>query len=309
MNDNLTFGKLVKERRNQLDLTQAEMARRVGCATITIRKMEADSLRPSVQIAERLAMALNIPLEDRAAFVRLARASHLAEPPPIPVPPLQSEEIGLADLSGRAIRSYELGERIGQGGFGVVYRAVQSPIEREVAIKIILPHYANQPDFIRRFEAEAKTVARLEHPHIVPLYDYWREPGVAYLVMRLMRGDSLEHILRDGPLSLGETTHLLDQIGSALHTAHRLGVIHRDLKPANILLDDDGNAYLSDFGIAKNMNLEDQTQAGQLVGSPAYLAPEQILAEPIRPQTDIYCLGLVLYEMLTGHPPFAGPTP
>jgi WD40 repeat protein/DNA-binding XRE family transcriptional regulator len=311
MEDDKCFGPIVKEHRRALDLTQAELARRVACATITIRKIEADALRPSQQIAERLAMALAIPLEERAAFARLARMASLADrsPPSLPTPPPTPEEIGREDLSGRAIRGYELGERIGTGGFGVVYRAVQPLVEREVAIKIILPRYADHPEFIRRFEAEAQLVARLEHPHIVPLYDYWREPGVAYLVMRLLRGGSLQAKLKDGPLSLDLVAALLEQVGAALHTAHRAGIIHRDLKPANVLLDEDGNGYLADFGIAKNLNLEDQTQAGAILGSPAYLSPEQILSEPVRPQADIYCLGILVYELLTGQKPFRGPTP
>lgn len=314
MNQDVSFGTIIKEHRRVLDLTQAELARRVGCATITIRKIEADTLRPSVQIAERLAMALAIPLEERAGFIRLARTLSLADPspPPLPTAPVTPEEIGREDLSGRAIRGYELGERIGSGGFGAVYRAVQPLVEREVAIKIILPQYANHPDFIRRFEAEAQLVARLEHPHIVPLYDYWREPGVAYLVMRLLRGGSLEQTLKQGPLSLDVALRLLEQIGLALHAAHRVGVVHRDIKPANVLLDEDHNAYLADFGIAKhlgNPNWEEQTQLGAIVGSPAYLSPEQIRAEPVRPQTDIYSLGVMLYELLTGHKPFRGPTP
>jgi len=169
----IPFGSIVKERRRALDLTQAEMARRVGCATVTIRKIEYDALRPSQQIAELLAKALAIPLEERSAFVRLARTAGRAtpEPSPLPTPPPAPEEIGQSDLTGRAIRGYELGERLGAGGFGVVYRAVQPLVDREVAIKIILPQYADHPEFIRRFEAEAQLVARLEHPHIVPLYD------------------------------------------------------------------------------------------------------------------------------------------
>jgi DNA-binding XRE family transcriptional regulator len=176
-----SFGKLIKEHRHVLDLTQAELARRVGCATITLRKIEADSLRPSIQIAERLAMVLNIPLEERADFIRLARTQSpdTPIPPPTPTPPPLPEEIGEEDLSGRAVRGFQLGDRIGAGGFGVVYRATQPVVERDVAIKIILPQYANHPDFIRRFEAEAQLVARLEHPHIVPLYDFWREPNAA----------------------------------------------------------------------------------------------------------------------------------
>ena len=307
-----TFGQRVKDRRRELGLTQDELARRVGCAPVTLRKIEYDDLRPSVQIAERLAMALNIPLEERAAFVRLARVERapLVEPTPTPSP--RPEEIGTEDLTGRAIRGYALGERIGAGGMGAVYRAVQPLVEREVAVKIILPQYANHPEFIRRFEAEAQLVARLEHPHIVPLYDYWREPGVAYLVMRLLRGGSVQAILQNGPLPMELVMRMLEQIGSALGAAHRAGVVHRDLKPANVLLDEDHNAYLADFGIAKNLsnpNLSDQTQADAIVGTPAYISPEQIRSEFVRPQTDIYALGVMLYELLTGHIPFYGPTP
>jgi WD40 repeat protein/transcriptional regulator with XRE-family HTH domain len=307
-----SFGQLVKTRRRELGLTQDELARRVGCAPVTLRKIEYDDLRPSVQIAERLAMALNIPLEGRADFVRQARIERppLFEITPTPMP--RPEEIGQEDLSGRAIRGYALGERIGKGGMGAVYRAVQPIVEREVAVKIILPQYANHPDFIRRFESEAQLVARLEHPHIVPLYDYWREPNTAFLVMRLLRGGSLQKLLEDGPLPLEMTLRVMEQIGAALGTAHRVGVIHRDLKPANILLDEDQNAYLADFGIAKNLgspNLEDMTQADMIIGSPNYISPEQIRSEFVRPQSDIYCLGVVLYEMLTGAVPFSGPTP
>jgi serine/threonine protein kinase/WD40 repeat protein/DNA-binding XRE family transcriptional regulator len=309
-----SFGKLIKEHRHVLDLTQAELARRVGCATITLRKIEADSLRPSIQIAERLAMVLNIPLEERADFIRLARTQSpdTPIPPPTPTPPPLPEEIGEEDLSGRAVRGFQLGDRIGAGGFGVVYRATQPVVERDVAIKIILPQYANHPDFIRRFEAEAQLVARLEHPHIVPLYDFWREPNAAYLVMRLLRSGSLRDRLKGGPLPLEFVFQVLQQVGSALHSAHRFGVIHRDLKPANVLLDEDDNAYLADFGIAKNLgspNLEDHTQTGAMVGSPAYVSPEQIRAESILPQADVYCLGVLLFEMLTGKQPFTGPTP
>lgn len=314
MNTDSTFGQIVRERRLANNLTQVELANRVGCATVTIRKIEYDTLRPSVQIAERLAMALNIPLEDRANFVRLARIplDGTPEPAPIPSPPPMPEEIGQEDLSGRAVKGYKLGERVGNGGFGAVYRATQDVVEREVAVKIILPQYANHPDFIRRFEAEAQIIARIEHPFIVPLYDYWREPSAAYLVMRLLRGGSLEKVLKRGALPLKTAVRYLEQIGTALHSAHRVGIVHRDIKPANILLDNEDNSYLADFGIAKNLgnpNAAEQTAAGMMIGSPAYISPEQILAEPVRPQADIYCLGLLLYEMLTGQKPFNGPTP
>ncbi len=310
MNAETSFGSFAKKRRRDLGLSQEELARRVGCAPITLRKIEADDLRPSIQIAERLAMALNIPLEERAEFVRLARAERVIQEPditPLPAP----EEIGSADLSGRAIRGYALGERLGKGGMGAVYRAVQPLVEREVAIKIILPMYANHPDFIRRFEAEAQLVARLEHPHIVPLYDYWREPGVAYLIMRLLRGGSLHTLLRSGAeLSKETVLRIMEQVGSALSASHRAGVIHRDLKPANVLLDEDNNAYLADFGIAKNLsNSSFATQTDVIIGSLDYLSPEQIRSEFVRPQTDIYAFGVLLYELLTGSLPFHGQTP
>ena len=310
MSTEQSFGSIAKNRRRELGLTQEELARRVGCAPITLRKIEADDLRPSVQIAERIAMALNIPLEERAAFVKLARMERVFEEPsvtPMPAP----EEIGSEDLSGRAIRGYALGERLGNGGMGAVYRAVQPLVEREVAIKIILPIYANHPDFIRRFEAEAQLVARLEHPHIVPLYDYWREPGVAYLIMRMLRGGSVQSLLRNGTvLSTDAILRMMEQIGSALSASHRAGVVHRDLKPANVLLDEDNNAYLADFGIAKNLSSSSsETQADMVIGSPDYISPEQIRSEFVRPQTDIYALGVMLYELLTGTVPFHGNTP
>ena len=143
MNEEISFGQVVRERRSNMGLTQTELARRVGCAAITIRKIEADALRPSVQMAELIALALNIPEEEQLAFVRLARAQN--KPSPLPTPSPLPGEIGLKDLSGRAVKGFQLGEKIGSGGFGVVYRALQPSVERDVAVKIILPRYANPP--------------------------------------------------------------------------------------------------------------------------------------------------------------------
>ncbi|MDT8306570.1 MAG: protein kinase, partial [Anaerolineae bacterium] len=148
-------------------------------------------------------------------------------------------------------RGYELKERIGEGAYGAIYRAVQPAIQREVAVKVIRRKYSDDPEFIRRFETEAQTVARLEHPYIVPLYDYWRDPEGAYLVMRYMRGGSLLSELRRGPWQPQRAAGMLEQIASALAIAHQAGIVHRDIKPGNILLDEAGNAYLADFGIAK----------------------------------------------------------
>jgi WD40 repeat protein/serine/threonine protein kinase len=215
------------------------------------------------------------------------------------------------NLAGHNVKGYELRERIGAGGFGAVYKAYQSTIGREVAMKIILPRFANHPDFIRRFETEAQLVARLEHLHIVPLYDYWRDPDGAYLIMRWLKGGSLRDALQQSPFQPETAALLLDQIAAALSAAHRAGVIHRDLKPANILIDEDGNAYLGDFGIAKDLtNLQGGgTEADAIIGSPDYIAPEQARAEPVTPATDIYSLGVTLYEVLTGQHPFPDLTP
>src|SRR5262245_18868835 len=213
----------------------------------------------------------------------------------------------MENLSGTVIKGYELLERIGAGGFGAVYKANQSTVGREVAVKIILPHFANQPDFIRRFESEAQLVARLEHPHIVPLYDYWRDPDGAYLVMRWLP-NNLRQAMQRGPWSAEAATRLLEQLAAALTVAHREGIVHRDIKPDNILLDEDDNAYLADFGIAKNLNVGSITEEGALVGSPAYITPEQIKVESITPRADIYSLGLVMYEMLANEKPFPDAT-
>jgi serine/threonine-protein kinase len=167
----------------------------------------------------------------------------------------------MAELSGSVIKGYELSEHIGTGGFGAVYRAYQSTVGREVAIKVILPDFANQPEFVRRFETEAQLIARLEPMNITPLYDYWRDPKGAYLVMRYLRGGNLNDALKQGAYDLEAAALLIDQVASALAVAHRNQVIHRDIKPANILLDEDGNAYISDFGLAPE---SDQTPLSKI---------------------------------------------
>ncbi|MGH2655195.1 MAG: BTAD domain-containing putative transcriptional regulator [Actinomycetota bacterium] len=210
------------------------------------------------------------------------------------------------EIRGEPLRGYRLLEEIGAGAFGAVHRAFQPQVGREVAVKVIHPRFANDPEFIRRFESEAQLVARLEHPHIVPLYDFWREPDGAYLVMRYLRGGSLRGALAHGSLQADGAARLLDELALALAAAHRQGVVHRDVKPANILFDEDGNAYLSDFGIAKDLAAADVAASG---GTPSplayYLSPEEIRGDPATTRTDIYSLGLVLYEVLVGRHPFA----
>ncbi len=207
-----------------------------------------------------------------------------------------------------SIRGYELKERLGQGGFGAVFRAFQPAVGREVAIKVILPEFANQPDFIRRFETEAQLIARLEHPHIVPLYDFWRDPLGAYLVMRFIRGGNLRQVLSDNPMDPEQAVTLIEQVASALEIAHRQQVIHRDVKPDNILLDDEGNAYLSDFGIAQVLksttSAEIADQEETLSGSLGYISPEQARGEALTRSSDLYSLGVIAFEILAGKHPF-----
>jgi serine/threonine protein kinase len=209
----------------------------------------------------------------------------------------------------RRIRSYEVHEILGAGHVGVVYRAHQPVVGRDVAIKVIHPEFSNKADFIRRFEREARLVARLEHPHIVPLYDFWREPDGAYLVMRWIRGGSLATTLKRGPWNLEPAIRTVEQVSTALTMAHQQGVVHRDIKPANILLDLEDNAYLSDFGISTMIwpspspadirELEEDTS-----GSLGYISPEAARGEKTTPLMDIYSLGVVLFEMLAGKHPF-----
>ncbi len=220
-----------------------------------------------------------------------------------PTPTTPAPGPGTASTDGRNLRGYELLERIGAGSVGVVYRAHQPSVDREVAIKVIRPELADDPGFVRRFELEAQTVARLEHLHIVPLYDHWREPGAAYLVMRWFRDGSLARSLRRGPWSLTPTVELIAQVASALGFAHRHGVTHLDVKPANVLLDRDDNAYLSDFGIARSVGGPATTDAD---GESTYLTPDHVDDAPLTTATDVFALGLLTFEVLTGQHPYAG---
>lgn len=217
----------------------------------------------------------------------------------------------MANLIGQTIKGYELLERIGAGGFGAVYRSYQSTLGREVAVKVILPGFANRPEFIRRFEMEAQLVARLEHLYIVPLYDYWRDPDGAYLVMRWMRGGSLQQALQEGPFDLEPAALLVNQVASALAAAHSQGVIHCDLKPSNVLFDEEGNAYLADFSIARVVRSREsgRAQRAEAEGLHEGISPEQARGEGATPLTDIYGLGVLLYQTLTDEHPFPGIPP
>lgn len=207
---------------------------------------------------------------------------------------------------GRTVRSYELREQVGEGEFGIVYRAYQPSVGREVAVKVIRPEFVNRPDFVRRFEAEAQIIAQLEHPHVVGLLDFWRDPEGAYLVMPFMRGGSLAEALRHGPWNMAPALKLLDEVGRALGYAHRRGVIHRDLKPGNVLLDEEGNAYLTDFGIAVRTT---DAAGAPMTTSLAYLPPEESRGEVLTSHADIFSLGVLTFHLLTGIQPTGRPLP
>ena len=196
---------------------------------------------------------------------------------------------------------------IAAGGFGDVYVGHHERTNREVAIKIMALPKKNRTVFVRRFEFEAGIIASLEHPHIVPIYDYWYNSDGAYLVMRYVRGGNLSTRLSRGALQLDEAISYIGQIASALDTAHRNQIVHQDIKPANILLDDAGNCYLTDFGIARDLEGDIDMafdEDNRLHGSPKYISPDHLRREEITPKSDIYSLGILAYEMLTGQPPF-----
>ena len=212
-------------------------------------------------------------------------------------------------MIGRTLGHYRITEQIGMGGMATVYKAYDPDTDRYVAIKVLPEHFSGDPKFRQRFEREAKAIAKLEHIHILPLFAYGEDDGVAYMVMRYLKAGSLTERIQAGALSLTEASRLLNQIASALDYAHANGVLHRDVKPSNILLDTDGNAFLTDFGIAKMVESSLDLTGGGILGTPAYMSPEQCRGIELTPASDQYALGIILYEMVTGRTPFQAETP
>jgi ABC-type branched-subunit amino acid transport system substrate-binding protein/DNA-binding beta-propeller fold protein YncE len=205
---------------------------------------------------------------------------------------------------GATFAGYRIESQVGRGGMGVVYRATDTSLERPVALKLIAPELADDERFRARFLKEPRLAASLDHPSVVPIYEAGERDGQLYLAMRYVEGSDLGTILRrDGKLSPERALPILGQIAAALDAAHRRGLVHRDVKPANVLLDQDGHAYLTDFGITKRIGGA-STDTGHVVGTLDYLAPEQIRGDSVDARTDCYALACVLYECLTGAPPF-----
>ena len=204
---------------------------------------------------------------------------------------------------------YEIRGEIGRGGMATVYHAYDPRFERDVALKVLPREMLHDVQFRTRFEREAKTIAMLEHPAIVPVYDFGEEDGQPYFVMRYMTGGSLSDRMKKGPMSVRDVAHLMAHIASALDEAHSKGIIHRDLKPGNILFDQFNEPYISDFGIAKLSESQANVTGSAIVGTPAYMSPEQAQGEAIDGRSDIYGLGVILFELLTGQQPYHGDTP
>ncbi len=218
------------------------------------------------------------------------------------------------NLVGKTLGKYRLVEKLGQGGMAQVYKAYQPDLDRYVAIKILHPHLTGDEDFVARFRREARAVAALEHPHIVRVYDFDADEGVAFLVMEHLAGASLKSHLhdldcREERMDLEEVGRIVGTLADALDHAHRQGVVHRDLKPSNVLITTNGRPVLTDFGIARMVDTATITESGGTLGTPAYMSPEQCRGEPGDARSDIYALGVLLYRFCVGRVPFDADTP
>ena len=215
-------------------------------------------------------------------------------------------------LTDRALAGrYRLTELLGEGGMAHVYRGQDQLLDRGVAVKVLRTGFASDPEFVSRFRQEARAAASLHHPNIATVYDTGTDEGVDFIVMQLVDGEDLERILqRDGRLPLNVAIRIVVDVARALQAAHERGIVHRDIKPANILVERDGDVRVVDFGIARAADAAvGITTAGVILGSAQYVSPEQVAGGQITPSSDIYSLGVVLYESITGRRPFDGPSP
>jgi eukaryotic-like serine/threonine-protein kinase len=220
-------------------------------------------------------------------------------------------EPDLQELRERLARTlegrYEITRLLGRGGMAVVFLAHDLVLERQVAIKVLPPDMTRDPQLILRFQQEAKTAGKLDHPNIIPIYRVESEAGLVYIVMKYISGHSLEDLLARGPLPIPLVRHILREAALALGHAHRRRVVHRDVKPANIMVDDDGRVILTDFGISKAIQGSTQlTGSGTIIGTPHYMAPEQARGQEVDGRADQYSLAIVAHRVLTGKPPFEG---
>jgi branched-chain amino acid transport system substrate-binding protein len=216
----------------------------------------------------------------------------------------------MEDLTGMRLGQYQVLAPLGEGGMAAVYKAYQPSVDRQVALKILPRHFASDPEFTGRFEQEAKLIAKLQHVHILPVYDFGEAEGYTYIAMPFIETGTLADLMHGEAMPLDQVRGIITQVGEALAYAHERGLVHRDVKPSNILIDHVGNCLLTDFGIAKMVEGTTKfTQTGAILGTPAYMSPEQIRGDKLDGRSDQYSLGIVLYEMATGRPPFRAETP
>ncbi len=211
-------------------------------------------------------------------------------------------------MDGESFGRYRLQELLGRGGMGEVWRAYDTATNRVVALKLLPAHLADDDTFVRRFRREAEAAAQLNNAHVIPIHSYGEIDGRLYVDMRLIEGRDLAEVLSAGPLEPERAVRIIAEAARALHAAHKIGLVHRDVKPSNLLLDEDDFAYLIDFGIARGTDQTKLTDTGATIGTWAYMAPERFSAGEVDARADIYALACVLYECLTGNPPFPGET-
>jgi serine/threonine protein kinase len=216
----------------------------------------------------------------------------------------------MEDLTGKQFGQYQIVEPLGEGGMAAVYKAYQPAMERFVAVKVLPRQMASSDEFLARFRREAKLLAQLQHPHILPVFDYGEADGYPYIIMPFVRSGTLTELLKKGRLPFSEVRRIMIQIGNALSYAHVRGMIHRDIKPSNVLIDEQGNCLLSDFGLARMADASVKlTSSGAVMGTPAYMSPEQGAGSTVDRRSDIYSLGIILYEMVTSRVPYVAETP
>jgi len=216
----------------------------------------------------------------------------------------------MEDLTGKQLGPYQIVAPLGEGGMAAVFRAYQPGMERYVALKVLPRHFADDPEFSARFQREARILAQLQHPHILPVFDYGQVEGYSFIVMPFVPSGTLTDSMQGQPLSLPRIRQVISQVGDALNYAHGRGLVHRDVKPSNVLIDEGGNCLLTDFGLARMVEASvNLTASGTIMGTPAYMSPEQGAGRKIDARSDIYSLGIILYEMATGRVPYRAETP